>query len=155
MANTYTQIHIHAVFAVKYRQTLIDKSWKTELYKYITGILQSYDHKMLVINGVEDHVHMLFGFRPKQSLSDLMYNIKAFSSGWIDKKGFLPRKFNWQEGYGAFSYAKSDLKNVIRYIERQEEHHREVKLQKEFIRLLEEHGVDYDERYIFRDVFEG
>jgi len=153
MANTYTQIHIHAVFAVKYRQALIHKSWKDELFKYITAIVQEKEHKMLIINGVEDHVHMLFGFRPTQSLSELMYNVKSFSSGWINKKGFLPVKFNWQNGYGAFSYAKSDLKNVIRYIENQEEHHRKESLKKEYIKLLDKFEVDYDEKYIFDKVY--
>ena len=124
MANTYTQIHLQLVFAVKYRAALIHKSWKDELYKYITGIIQNNSHKLLGINGIEDHIHIMVGFRTHQSLADLLQDIKTNSSKWINEKKFIGKKFNWQEGYGAFSYSKSHLKNVLTYIENQEVHHK-------------------------------
>ena len=116
MANTYTQIHIQAVFAVQNRQSLINKQWNNELYKYITGIVQSYDHKILQINGMPDHIHMLFGMRPVQSISDLMKQVKQDSSKWINQKELVNGRFLWQAGYGAFSYSKSQLPRVIKYI---------------------------------------
>src|SRR5690606_21753566 len=124
MANTYTQIHIQAVFAVQNRQSLINPEWKDELYKYITGIIQSYDHKVLQINGMPDHIHIFFGMRPSQSLSDLMKQLKQDSSKWINTNGFADGKFSWQAGYGAFSYSKSDVPRIIKYIANQEEHHK-------------------------------
>jgi len=152
MPNTYTQIHIQFVFVVKYRRGLIHSSWKDELYKYITGIVQTNRHKMISINGMPDHVHVLIGMRPHQSISDLMQDIKGDSSKWINEKKFLQSKFEWQEGYGAFSYSKSDLKNVIRYIENQEEHHGRKTFLEEYKEFLEKFEVDYDERYIFKDL---
>lgn len=119
MANTYTQIHIQVVFAVKYRAGLISKEWKDELYKYITGIVQNNGHKLLAINGMEDHIHVFFGMRPVQSLSDLLQDIKGNSSKWINDQRFLKTRFEWQQGYGAFSYAKSQVSTVITYIRNQ------------------------------------
>lgn len=116
MPNTYTQIHIQTVFAVQNRQSLISKEWKDELYKYITGIIQHYDHKVLQINGMPDHVHILFGMRPTQSISDLMKQVKQDSSKWINDRRLTPGRFSWQAGYGAFSYSKQQLPNVIDYI---------------------------------------
>lgn len=152
MANTYTQIHIQAVFAVQNRDCVIRKEWKEELYKYITGIIQNHDHKVLAINGMPDHVHVFFGFRPKQSLSDLMQDIKGDSSKWINNKGFLKGKFSWQEGYGAFSYSKSQVDNVIRYIQNQEEHHRKKAFNEEYLDMLRKFEVDFNQAYIFKPV---
>ena len=152
MANTYTQIHIQAVFAVQSRDCIIRRGWKDELYKYITGIVQNNKHKMLAINGMPDHVHILFGFRPSQSLSDLMQDIKGSSSKWINEKRFIKGKFSWQEGYGAFSYSKSDLPNVIQYIKNQEEHHKKRSFIEEYNDLLREFEIDYDERFVFKPV---
>jgi REP element-mobilizing transposase RayT len=114
MANTYTQIHIQAVFAVQNRISLIQADWKGELYKYITGIVQKYDHKVLQINGMPDHVHVLMGFRSTQELSDLMQMVKEDSSKWINTKGFVKGKFSWHSGYGAFSYSKDQVLRVRR-----------------------------------------
>jgi REP element-mobilizing transposase RayT len=150
MANTYTQIHIQTVFAVQGRKCLIDKEWKDELYKYVTGIIHNYGHKVLQINGMPDHVHVLFGFRPTQSLSELMQQVKQDSSAWINRKGFLFDKFSWQAGYGAFSYSKSQLPDIIGYIKNQEEHHRKITFTEEHVELLENFGVEYDQRYIFK-----
>lgn len=150
--NTYTQLHIQAVFAVKNRQSLIKKEWKDEFYQYITGIIQSYGHKVLQINGVSDHIHILIGLRPNQSISELMKNAKQDSSAWINKKGLIKSRFSWQSGYGAFSYSKSHVTNVINYIKNQEEHHRKKILSDEYLQLLNEFQIDYDERYILKSV---
>ena len=150
MANTYTQIHLQLVFAVKYRLSLIQPSWKDELYKYMTGIVQHYEHKLLIVNGMPDHVHLLIGMRPSQSVSELMKQVKGDSSKWINDRGFVNGKFQWQEGYGAFSYAKSDLPNVINYIQQQEEHHRTTTFMQEYKELLDAFEVVYDDKYIFQ-----
>ena len=115
MANTYTQIHLQLVFAVKYRAALIEKSWEDELYQYISGIIREQKHKLLIINGVADHIHILIGFKPHQALSALMQDIKGSSSKWINERDLSRKKFSWQEGYGAFSYSNSHLNNVINY----------------------------------------
>jgi REP element-mobilizing transposase RayT len=152
MANTYTQIHIQTVFAVKNRKGLINSEWKDELFKYITGIIQSYNHKVLQINGMPDHIHILFGMRPTQSLSDLMKQVKQDSSKWINKKGFVKTSFSWQAGYGAFSYASSDISNVINYIKNQEQHHKTKTFADEYLNLLQDFNIDYDDRYIFKPI---
>lgn len=152
MSNTYTQIHIQAVFAVQNRQCIIDKAWKDELFKYITGIIQKNNHKLLAINGMPDHIHILFGMRPTQSLSNLMQDIKGDSSKWINEKGFLKSRFSWQEGYGGFSYSKSQLPTLIKYIQNQEEHHKKKFFIEEYLEFLKEFEIDYDERYIFKPI---
>jgi REP element-mobilizing transposase RayT len=152
MANTYTQIHIHAVFSVQNRECIIGYNWKDELYKYITGVLSNNHHKLLAINGMPDHVHILFGMRPTQSLSDLLQDIKGSSSKWINDKKFVRDKFSWQEGYGAFSYGKSQLTHIIRYIEKQQEHHQKKTFIQEYEEFLNAFEVEYNERYIFKPV---
>lgn len=149
MADTYTQIHIQVIFVVKNRHCLIRKTWKDSLYKYITGIVQNHGHKVLAINGVGDHVHLFFGLRVTQSLSDLMRQVKGDSSEWINKEGFTKSKFRWQSGYAAFSYSKDAVKNVINYIKRQEEHHKKKTLLEEYLEFLDYFEVEYDERYLF------
>ncbi|MDX1943757.1 MAG: IS200/IS605 family transposase [Saprospiraceae bacterium] len=151
MANTYTQIHLHLVFVVKYRLGLIQKSWKDDLYKYITGIIQNNGHKLLIINGMPDHIHILIGFRPTQSLADLMRDIKQMSSLWINEKKLTLSKFAWQEGYGAFSYGHSQLKTIIQYIEKQEEHHRKRTFLEEYKEFLSLFEIEYEEKYIFKE----
>jgi REP-associated tyrosine transposase len=150
MANTYTQIHIQCVMAVKFRQSVIEQSWKERLHQYITGIVQKNGHKMIAINSMPDHLHLFFGFRPDQSLSDLMRLVKGESSEWINKERITPAMFRWQEGYGAFSYARSQIKVVAEYIENQEEHHRKKTFLEEYKHFLDLFEVEYDERYIFK-----
>ena len=150
MANTYTQIHLQLIFGVKYREALIHPNWETELHKYISEIIMNRRHKLLCINGVEDHLHVLIGYRPSDPLPDLMEEIKADSSKWINKRGFIKYKFHWQGGYGAFSYSKSDLMNVINYIKNQKEHHRKISFVEEYNKFLQRFEVDFDERYIFK-----
>lgn len=152
MANTYTQIHIQVVFAVQNRQSLIGDEWKNDLFKYITGIVQKKDHKMLQINGMPDHIHMLFGMRPIQSISDLMKQVKQDSSKWINHQGLVNGRFSWQAGYGAFSYSRSQLPQVIKYIQNQEQHHKKKTFQEEYLEFLDKFDVDYDERYIFKQI---
>ena len=152
MANTYTQIHLQLIFAVQNRVSLINNEWKDELYKYITGIIQMNDHKMIIINGMPDHVHILIGMRPIQSLSDLMKDIKGDSSAWINKQNLVKGKFSWQEGFGAFSYSRGQLPNVINYINNQQEHHKKKTFKDEYISMLKKYEVEYDERYIFHDI---
>ncbi|MEP6262180.1 MAG: IS200/IS605 family transposase [Gillisia sp.] len=152
MANTYTQVHIQVVFAVQNRQGLIQNSWKDELYKYITAIIQNHNHKVLQINGMPDHIHILIGMRPTQSLSDLIKQVKQDSSKWINNKGIINGKFSWQSGYGAFSYSKTELPRVIRYIQNQEEHHKTKTFLEEYVALLQTHEVNYEEQYIFKPI---
>lgn len=152
MGNTYTQIHIHAIFTVQNRECIINVSWQDELYKYIMGIIRENQHKPIVINGMPDHIHVLFGMRPAQSLSDLLQDIKGSSSKWINEKKFIKCRFSWQEGFGAFSYSKSEIPNVIRYINSQKEHHKKKSFIKEYQEFLQAFNVDYDERYIFRPI---
>ena len=152
MANTYTQIHLQLVFAVQNRISLVQPSWKDELHKYMTGIIQNYNHKLLTINGMPDHMHILIGMRPTQSLSELMQQLKGDSSGWINNKKLVPGKFSWQEGYGAFSYSKGQVPQVINYIKRQEEHHKKMTFREEYLYMLKKYEVEFDERYIFHDI---
>lgn len=152
MANTYSQIHLQFVFAVKHRDSLIRSQWKEELYLYISGIIEKQGHKLLAINGMPDHIHIFVGMRPNQSVSDLLQDIKRNSSLWINQKGFVNGKFEWQEGYGAFSYGKSQVKAVIDYIENQENHHKKISFREEYIDFLQKFEIEYDERYIFQDI---
>ncbi len=150
MANTYTQMHIQLVFAVQNRQSLINNDWKDELYRYITGIVHNRQHKVLAINGMPDHLHLLIGLRPAQSLSELVQEIKGGSSRWVNDKKLVKGRFEWQEGYGAFSYGKSQVDAVVRYIRQQEEHHRVRTFREEYLAFLELFGVEYDEKYMFK-----
>ncbi len=149
MPNTYTQIHIQFVFAVKYRQALIDKEWKERLHKYITGIFQENNHKMLQINSMPDHIHIFIGMRPNQSVSSIIQLVKSGSSKWIKENGFCNKPFAWQEGYGAFSYSKSHTERVIRYIKNQEKHHQKESFLPEYKKMLEVFEIPWDERYLF------
>ncbi len=152
MSNTYTQLHIQIVFAVKYRKHQINQLWKTELYKYISGIIEHQQHKILCINGMPDHIHILIGLRPNKALSDLVRDIKRSSSLWINENHKVQGRFEWQEGFGAFSYSKSHVPNVIKYIENQEEHHRQQTFLEEYKSFLEKFEVDFDERFIFKEL---
>lgn len=152
MPNTYTQIHIHFVFAVKYRNGIIKAEWKDSLYKYITGIVQNNRHKLLSINGMPDHVHILIGVRPSQSISDLMKDVKQGSSLWINENKLTTCHFEWQEGFGAFSYSKSQIPNVINYIQNQEIHHKKRTFKEEYIDFLEKFEIEYNEKFIFKEL---
>ena len=154
MANTYTQIYIHVVFAVEGRQSLIPPERNDELQKYIAGIVSGQKQKLIAINNMPDHLPLLVGLRPDSSLSDLVRDVKAGSSKFINEKRWVKGRFSWQEGYGAFSYSRSQLGTVIRYIQNQQKHHAKKSFRDEYLALLKRFEVEYDPRYIFRSVEE-
>lgn len=152
MANTYSQLYVQIVFAVKGRQNLISKNNKDEIYKYITGIITNHKQKLIVINGMPDHIHILVGIKPDMSLSDLVRDIKSNSSKFINEQKWINGKFEWQTGFGAFSYGHSQLANVIKYIENQEEHHKTKTFREEYIAFLKLFNIDFKNEYLFEDV---
>jgi putative transposase len=149
MAGTFSQIYIQVVFAVKGRQSLIQISWEEELYKYITGIVNKKNQKMLAINGVSNHIHFLMGMKPSCCLSDLVREIKKSTNDFIFERKFVQKKFNWQEGFGAFSYSHSSLDNVIAYIMNQKQHHAKTSFKEEYLILLKDFNIDFKEEYLF------
>jgi REP element-mobilizing transposase RayT len=149
VANNYTQIYIQTVFAVEGRQSLISKSHKDEIYKYMTTVIQSRKQKVMVINGMPDHVHILIGLSPDIALSHLVKDVKVASSNLINDKRWVRGHFNWQRGFGAFSYSRSQVPTVARYIENQEQHHAKRPFRDEYIALLKKFDVEYDPRYLF------
>lgn len=149
MANTYTQIYIQIVFAVKGRQNLISKENREELHKFITGIVSNRNQKLFAVFAMPDHVHILVSMSPVISISDLVRDIKAGSSKFINEKRWMNGKFNWQEGYGAFSYSKSSVDSVIKYILNQEEHHKKKTFQEEYFDFLQKFEIEYDPKYVF------
>ena len=150
MANTYTQIYIQAVFAVTGRECLIAPPFKEELYKYISGIVRNEGQKLISIGGTSDHVHLLIGLQPNLALSDLVKTVKAGSSNFVNDKCWLKGKFSWQEGFGAFSYSRSQIAAVARYIEDQEAHHAKRSFKNEYLALLRKFDISFDDRYIFK-----
>lgn len=149
MANTYTQINIHAVFSIKNRENYLTKDFRSRLFEYISGILKNIDQFPLAVNGYKDHVHIFFEFNPSNSISDVMRIVKTNSSKWINESGFVKGKFSWQEGYGAFSYSRSQRNDVINYIIKQEEHHKKSTFKKEYIDLLKKFEIEFDNNYVF------
>lgn len=149
MPNTYTQIHIHIIFAVKNRNAVIYPNWKDSLHQYITGIIQHNEHKVLQINSMPDHIHILIGLRPVQSLSSLVQNVKSESSKFINNERLCQFKFEWQEGYGAFSCSRQDLPSIIKYIQNQKEHHKKLSFREEYVDFLQSSGIEFDSKYIF------
>jgi len=150
MANTYTQIYIHVIFAVKGRFNIIRNEWKEELHKYITGIIRTKGQKLIAINGMPDHIHIFLGIKPDISLSDIVRDIKANSTNFINKKRLTLGKFYWQEGFGAFSCSHSHLDKVINYIMNQEKHHKKKSFKEEYLDFLKNYNVDYNEKYLFK-----
>lgn len=149
MPNTYSQIYIQIVFAVKGRESQIKNSWEDELYKYITGIVKQKNQKMLAINGMPDHIHFLIGMKPTCCLSDLIREIKKASCVFIRDQKFSPFKFEWQEGFGAFSYSHSALDKVVKYIMSQKEHHTKISFKQEYEGFLERFNVEFKSEYLF------
>ncbi|GAB3935107.1 IS200/IS605 family transposase [Larkinella terrae] len=150
MPNTYTQIYLQTVFAVKHRYGSIRLEWKEDLFRYMTGIAQNQEHKLLAINGMPDHVHIFLGLNPKQAVSDLLQDLKGDSSRWINDNRLVQGRFEWQSGYGAFSYGQSQIDNVVKYIKNQEDHHRKRTFLEEYATFLQRYNVPYDDRYIFK-----
>ena len=149
MANTYTQIYIQIVFAVKGRQHLIPKENREELHKFISGIVSNRGQKLFSIFAMPDHVHILVSLSPSISISDLVRDIKAGSSKFINDKNWINGKFSWQEGYGAFSYSKSSVDAVVKYILNQEEHHKKQTFREEYLEILAKNDISYKEEYLF------
>lgn len=152
MANTYTQLYFHIVFAVKSRANLISPKWKEELYKYITGITGNKNQKLIAINGMPDHVHLLIGMKPDNNLSDLIRDIKANSSKFINERKWVTGKFEWQTGFGAFTLGHSQLDVIINYIKTQEEHHKTKTFREEYIDFLKAYAIDFKTEYVFGDI---
>lgn len=149
MANTYSQIYIQVVFAVQGRQNLIPKQIREEMHKYITGIIQKRDQKLLSIFCMPDHTHILIGLKPTICISDLVRDIKAGSSKFINDKRLIKWKFNWQEGFGVFSYSRSQIETVIKYILNQEKHHKKKTFREEYLEFLKKFEIEYNEKYLF------
>jgi REP element-mobilizing transposase RayT len=149
MAGTFSQIYIQLVFAVKNRESLIHQSWEEELYKYITGIVKNMGQKMLAINGMPDHIHLFIGMKPSCCLSDLVREVKKSSNDFIAEKQFSKFKFNWQEGYGAFSYSHSQMDSVIQYILKQKEHHQKRTFRQEYKDFLKKFDIPFKDEYLF------
>jgi putative transposase len=152
MANTYSQIYIQIVFAVEGRQNLIDPKHNDELQKYITGIVAAQRQKLIAIDNMPDHAHILIGQRPDSMLSDLVGDIKSGSTNFINRNRWVKGRFNWQEGFGAFSYSRSHLDTVISYVQNQQSHHKKRSFRDEYVALLDKFDVPYDERYIFKPI---
>jgi REP element-mobilizing transposase RayT len=149
MANTYTKIYLQLVFTPFSRENIIPSRYKEELHKYTTGIIQNRKHKLLAINFMPDHVHIFIGYNPVQPLPDLLRDIKANTSKFINENKLVAGKFRWQDGYGSFSYSHSQIDKVVQYIVHQEEHHKKASFKKEYMRLLEKYNVDFNPKYLF------
>lgn len=149
MANTYSQVYLQLIFAVKGRFSLIPVKHNDELQKYITGIIQNRNQKLLAINNVSDHIHILIGFGTTISIADLLRDIKAISSKFINEKRWIKGRFEWQEGYGVFSYSRSQIDRVIKYINSQQEHHKKKSFKNEYLDILKKADINYDEQYLF------
>lgn len=154
MPNTYTQLYVHFVFAVKYRTGLIQAQWEERLHKYITGIVQNNGHKLLAINSAADHIHIFIGLNPQQAISELMRLVKGDSAEFINKERLVAGKFRWQEGYAAFSNSHSQLTDVIRYINNQKQHHSKRSFKEEYLDMLKTYAIEYNEKYIFQDLID-
>jgi putative transposase len=149
MSDTYTQLCIQLIFAVKGRNNFIQHTWEEELYKYITAIVQNDGHKMIAINGMPDHIHIFLGLHPAIAISDLVKDVKRASHNWINERHFIKGKFEWQDGYGAFSYGRSQIDDVYKYILEQKKHHRKQSFKTEYIRLLKLFEIDFKDEYLF------
>lgn len=149
MPNTYSQIYIQIVFAVKYRESVIHPDWEEQLYQYITGIIEKKGHKLIAINGMPDHIHIFIGMRPICSLSELVREIKKSSSAFINSKKLPTKTFYWQEGFGAFSYSHSAVRTVYNYVMNQKNHHRDKNFLEEYRQQLRDNEIDFDEKWLF------
>jgi REP element-mobilizing transposase RayT len=149
LAGTYSQIYIQIVFAVQRRQNLLQKEWRNEVFKYMSGIIKNKGHKSIIVNGVEDHVHAFVGLKPSMALSDLVRDVKNNSSNFINDHGWVKGKFCWQEGYGAFSYSHSQIENVYDYIFNQEKHHAKQTFQSEYLDFLKRFEIEHGVKYMF------
>jgi len=148
MANTFHQLYVQIVFSVKRRESLIPKTHREEIHKYITGIIKNNKCKMIAINSVEDHIHIFVGLKPTVSISNLVKDIKTSTTELIKDKRWNKNKFNWQDGFGAFSYSHSHIDKVVKYINNQELHHRKQSFAQEYKEFMERFDIDHDEKYL-------
>jgi len=149
MANTYTQCYFHLVFAVKNRDALIKKTWKDELEKYISGIIQNNKHKLLAINALPDHAHIFIGYNVNQLIPVLVENIKTSSNLWIKNSKKTLFKFEWQKGYGAFTHSQSQLDTVVKYVLNQDKHHKKKSFRDEYLEILKKNEIEFKNEYVF------
>jgi putative transposase len=149
MPNTFSQIYLQFVFAVKHRESLIAKEHKEELHQYITGLVTNRKAKMLAVHCMPDHLHLFVGFKPVTSISDFVKEIKVESNEFINSKKWVKGKFSWQEGYGVFSYSHSHIDNVIQYVMNQEVHHQKKTFRQEYDAMLRKFEIQYEEKYSF------
>jgi len=150
MANTYTQLYAQIIFSPEGRQNLIHEHFKNDVYKYISGIIKNKNQKLMIINGMPDHIHIFIGFSPEIALSELVRDIKSSTTNYINEQKLIAGKFSWQSGFGAFTYSKSQVTKVVSYIQRQEEHHKKKSFKEEYLELLKKFEVGYDEKYLFK-----
>lgn len=149
MPGTFSQVYIQVVFAVKHRMPLLHQEWRGEVFKYVSGIIKAKDQKPIIVNGVEDHIHVFVGLRPSISISDLVRDIKNNSSNFINEHRWVDGRFSWQEGYGAFSYGHSQIQQVYDYILNQEEHHKRRDFKEEYRELMKKFDIPFEEKYLF------
>ena len=152
MANTYHQVYIQAVFAVKYREAVLHEDWRKDIFAIIANLINETGCKTIIVNGVADHVHCFIGLKPTISISELMKTVKAKSSKYINDNRLLLNRFEWQEGYGAFSYSHSQIKEVYNYIANQEDHHKNETFKDEYLKYLENFEIPYDTHYVFEEL---
>lgn len=149
MADTYTQCYFQLVFAVRNKSALIKKEWKDQLEKYISGIIQNNGHKLLSIGAMPDHIHILIGYNLNQLIPDLVGQIKTSSNSWVKEKSLSRFRFGWQNGYGAFTYSRSQIDVVIKYILNQEQHHKKKNFREEYLKILQRLEIEYNDKYLF------
>ena len=152
MPNTYYQNYVHTTFPVKYRHATLKKHWRKSLFSLMGNLINKTGCKTLIVNGVEDHVHCLFGFKPSVSISDIMQSVKSKSSKWVNKSDFVHERFEWQSGFGCFTHGNQQIDKVYKYILNQEEHHKRMSFREEYLRFLKKYDIDYDERFIFSEL---
>jgi putative transposase len=146
---TFTQMYVHIIFAVKYREALLSNDIRDVVFQYMSGIITNLKHKSIIVNGCQDHVHILIGLNPSVSISNTVYNIKRSSSLFINDENLCKGRFSWQEGYGAFTYSRSELKNIYKYIDNQEYHHSKHSFRNEYVSLLNDSYIDYKPEFLF------
>lgn len=154
MADSFHKIYLHIVFAVKFREAMIKPEWEDDLYKYTTGIIQNRGHKLLAINGMPDHIHIFIGFLPRDSVSDLVREVKKSTTQFIRDQNYLPRSFQWQNGYAVFSNSRSHVHRVCTYIQNQKTHHANKRFEDEYMHMLKEQRIDLDRKQVFEFIRE-
>ena len=145
----FTQLYIHLVFAVKHRDRLLKEEYRKEIFSYMSGIITNLNHKSIIINGIDDHVHILLGLNPAKTISDTVWEIKRSTSLFINEKKWFKNKFNWQDGYGGFSYSRSQIDKVYKYIQNQQQHHHRQTFKEEYTEFLKKFEIEYDQQFLF------